>query len=67
MVPPLRQRGTARDTVTRRLAHEPLGWLPTVLLITVRRYRCGDCGHVWRQDTSLAAEPRAKPSRRDLR
>ena len=59
--------GTARDSVTRRLAHEPLGWRPTVLLITVRRYRCGGCGHVWRQDTSLAAEPRAKLSRRGLR
>ena len=37
------------------------------LLVTVRRYRCGGCGHVWRQDTSWAAEPRAKLSRRALR
>jgi transposase len=59
--------GTARDTVTRQLAHEPLGWRPTTLLVTVRRYRCGGCGHVWRQDTSRAAEPRAKLSRRGLR
>ena len=59
--------GTARDTVTRRLAHEPLGWRPTTLLIGVRRYRCTGCGHVWRQDTSRAAEPRAKLSRRGLR
>ena len=51
----------------RRLAHEPLGWRPTVLEVTVRRYRCTGCGHVWRQDTSLAAEPRAKLSRRGLR
>jgi len=58
--------GTARDTVTRALAHEPLGWRPTTLLITVRRYRCTGCGHVWRQDTSRAAEPRAKLSRRAL-
>jgi transposase len=29
-----------RDSVTRRLAHEPLGWRPTTLLITIRRYRC---------------------------
>ncbi len=49
-----------RDSVTRRLAHEPLGWRPTTLLITIRRYRCTGCGHVWRQDTSRAAEPRAK-------
>jgi transposase len=59
--------GTARDTVTRRLAHEPLGWRPTTLLVTIRRYRCADCGHVWRQDASKAAEPRAKLSRRALR
>ena len=59
--------GAARDTVTRRLAHEPLGWLPTTLVITVRRYRCSGCGHVWRQDTTQAAEPRAKLSRRGLR
>ena len=40
-------QGVARDTVTRRLAHEPLGWRPTTLLVTVRRYRCADCAHVW--------------------
>jgi len=51
----------------RRLAHEPLGWRPTTLEVTVRRYRCTGSGHVWRQDTSLAAEPRAKLSRRGLR
>ena len=59
--------GAARDTVIRRLAHEPLGWRPTVLEVVVRRYRCADCGHVWRQDTSAAAEPRAKLSRTGLR
>jgi transposase len=59
--------GRARDTVVRRLAHEPFGWRPTVLLVTVRRYHCDGCGHVWRQDTSKAAEPRAKLSRRGLR
>jgi transposase len=59
--------GTPRDTVIRRLAHEPLGWRPTTLEVWVRRYRCAGCGHVWRQDTSLAAEPRAKLSRRGLR
>ena len=59
--------GVARDTVTRRLAHEPLGWRPTMLLVSVRRYRCSQCRHVWRQDTSAAAEPRAKLSRRGLR
>ncbi|WP_345045812.1 ISL3 family transposase, partial [Georgenia daeguensis] len=59
--------GTPRDTVVRRLAHEPLGWRPTTLELTVRRYRCTGCGHVWRQDTTKAAEPRAKLSRRGLR
>ncbi|WP_024287215.1 ISL3 family transposase [Cellulomonas sp. KRMCY2] len=57
----------ARDTVTRRLAHEPFGWRPTVLEVRLRRYRCSGCGHVWRQDASRAAEPRAKLSRRALR
>ena len=59
--------GSPRDSVTRRLAHEPLGWRPTTLLVTVRRYRCGGCGHVWRQDTTRAAEPRAKLTRAALR
>ena len=59
--------GVPRDTVVRRLAHEPFGWRPTTLLVTVRRYRCTGCAHVWRQDTSKAAAPRAKLSRRALR
>ncbi len=59
--------GAARDTVTRTLAHEPVGWRPTTLVVTIRRYRCTGCGHVWRQDTTRAAEPRAKLSRRGLR
>ena len=59
--------GRPRDTVTRRLAHEPLGWRPTTLLLTIRRYRCTGCGHVWRQDTSRAAGPRAKLTRTALR
>ena len=32
--------GVPRDTGTRELAHEPLGWRPTTLVVTVRRYRC---------------------------
>ena len=60
-------QGTPRDTVARYLAHEPLGWRPTTLMVTVRRYRCSGCGHVWRQNTSGAAQPRAKLSRRGLR
>ena len=59
--------GASRDSVVRRLAHEPLGWRPTTLEITVRRYRCAGCGHVWRQDTARAAQPRARLSRRGLR
>ena len=61
------EQGLARDTVIRRLAHEPFGWRPTTLLVTVRRYRCTGCGHVWRQDTTRAAPPRAKISRAGLR
>ena len=59
--------GVPRDTVTRELAPEPVGWRPMTLVVTVRRYRCTGCGHVWRQDASLAAEPGAKLSRRGLR
>ena len=32
--------GVVRDSVLRELAHEPFGWRPTTLLVTVRRYRC---------------------------
>jgi len=60
------EQGSPRDTITRRLAHEPFGWRPTTLLVTVRRYRCAGCAHVWRQDTSKVAEPRAALSRRAL-
>ncbi len=59
-------QGPPRDSVTRRLAHEPFGWRPTTPLLTIRRYRRTGCGHVWRQDTSHAAEPKAELSRRGL-
>jgi transposase len=59
--------GAPRDTVIRRLAHEPLGWRPATLEVIIRRYRCASCGHVWRQNTTQAAEPRSKLSRRGLR
>lgn len=61
------EQGIVRDSVVRTLAHEPLGWRPTTLAVTIRRYRCAGCAHVWRQDTSRAAEPRARLSRRALR
>lgn len=59
--------GTVRDTVLRRLAHIPLGWRPTTLEVTVRRYRCTGCRRVWRQDTTRAAAPRAKLTSAALR
>ena len=55
--------GVPRDTVLRRLSHVPMGWRPTLLHVTVRRYRCPGCAHVWRQDTTSAAGPRSKLSR----
>ncbi|WP_298041115.1 ISL3 family transposase [uncultured Microbacterium sp.] len=58
--------GASRDTVPRRLAHEPFGHRPTTLLIRVRRYKCSGCGRVWRQDTTRAAAARAKISRGGL-
>jgi len=60
------EEGSPRDSITRALAHEPFGWRPTTLLVTIRRYRCAGCAHVWRQDISKAAEPRAKLSRSAL-
>ena len=46
--------GEPRDTVTRRLAHEPLGWRPTTL--TVSSVATGaPAGDVWRQDSLKAA------------
>ena len=57
----------ARDTVVRRLAHEPYGWRPTIVHVSVRRYRCQTCAHVWRQDMSQAAALRAKLSRAAVR
>jgi transposase len=60
-------KGVVRDSVVRRLAHEPFGWRPTTLVVSLRRFRCDDCAHVWRQDLSAAAEPRAKISRGGLR
>ena len=60
-------QGEARDTVVRRLAHEPYGWRPTIVHVSVRRYRCQECAHVWRQDMSQAADPRAKLSRAAVR
>ena len=55
------------DTVVRRLAHEPYGWRPTILHVSVRRYRCQTCAHVWRQNMSQAADPRAKLSHSAVR
>src|SRR5699024_12731374 len=59
-------QGKVRDSLVRRLARMPMGWRPTTLQVRVRRYRCHECGHVWRQDTTAAAEPRAKISRGGL-
>ena len=53
-------QGQARGTVTRRLAHVPVGLSPTQLLVRVRRFACTHCRRVWRQDTSGLAEPRAR-------
>ena len=60
-------QGESRDTVVRRLAHEPCGWRPTILHVSVRRYRCPECAHVWRQNMSQAADPRAKLSHSAVR
>ena len=59
--------GLVRDTVIRQPAREPPGWRPATWAVTIRRYRCAGCPRVWRQDTTLAAGPRATLPRRGLR
>ena len=56
-------QGMFRDTVARPIAHVPLGWRPTTLVVRVRRYACTGCGHVWRQDMTAAVRPRGKLTR----
>ena len=53
-------QGVACGTVVWRLAHVPVGWRPTQLVVRVRRFACTHCRRVWRQDTSTLAEPRAR-------
>ena len=60
-------QGISRGTVVRRLAYEPCGWRPTILHVSVRRYRRPECAQVWRQDVGQAADPRAKVSRAAVR
>jgi hypothetical protein len=47
--------------VVRRLAHEPFGWRPTTLLVTIRRYRCGDRPQLRATGSGLAAIGSAVP------
>lgn len=58
-------KGVVRDTVTRRLAHEPFRHRPTALLVRARLYRCDSCESTWRQDTSKVST-RVKISRGGL-
>ena len=60
-------QGEVRDTVIRRPAHEPYGWRPTIVHVSVRRYRCQECAHASRQDMSQAAQPRAMLTRAAVR
>ena len=53
-------QGVSRGTVSRRLAHVPVGWRPTQLVVRLRRFACTHCCRVWRQDTSTLAEPRTR-------
>lgn len=51
----------------RRLEDLPSRARQMLLLTAVAEGDLGDCGHVWRQDTSSVAEARSKLSRRGLR
>ena len=56
-------QGVSRGTVAQHLAHVPVGWRPTQLVVRLRRFACTHCRRVWRQDTSSLAEPRARLTR----
>ena len=43
-------QGVARGTVARRLAHVPVGWRSTQLVVRVRRFACTHCCRVWRHE-----------------
>ncbi|WP_404443594.1 ISL3 family transposase [Microbacterium marinum] len=55
--------GIPRGTSARRLAHEPFGHRPTLLLLRIRRFTCSGCGRFWQEDTTTVAEPKAALSR----
>ena len=59
--------GIVRESTIRCLGHILFGWHPTILHVSVRRYHCQTCAHVWRQNMSAAADPRAKLSRAAVR
>lgn len=61
--PGCRNPGVRHDTVTRRLAHVPYGWKPTILEVLVPRYRCRACRKVWRHPIKAAAPSMGKLSR----
>ena len=68
LVPALRLRGRRpRDTVTRRLAHEPLGCGRPRCCCSRSAGTAAPAAGMWRQDTSRAAEPQAKLTRTALR
>ena len=59
--------GRPRDSTTRRLAHEPFGWRPTLLLVTVAGSAATGADVCGGRTLSSAAEPRARLSRGGLR
>lgn len=59
-------RGRSLVTHSRRLAHEPFGGRPAVLLERVRRYWCDACSCYWAEILRDAAQMRAKISHRGL-
>jgi hypothetical protein len=60
-------QGLARDTVTRRLAHEPLGWRPTTSVVKESPMPVHRLQTRGAPGQARAAEPRPRLSRRRLR
>ncbi|TRY17154.1 ISL3 family transposase [Tessaracoccus rhinocerotis] len=55
--------GGWHDTFSRWFTHLPVGRAATKLQVSAPRYRCRNCGKVWRHRLRTVAEPRSKLTR----
>ncbi|QLQ14574.1 MAG: ISL3 family transposase [Micropruina sp.] len=55
--------GQPHDRVRRRFTHLPVGRRATWLHVMVPRFRCAECGRLWRHPLTTVARPRSKLTR----